>query len=60
MEYHLEKEREFIWLTQGDMCILQYETKFSKLFIFAFDFVQTEVAKCRRFQGSLQLAIKLG
>lgn len=41
------------------MNVLQYEAKFTELFRFVPNFVQIEATKCRRFQGGLQLAIKL-
>ena len=52
------KAHEFLELKQGTMTILEYVARFTKLARFADDYVDTDMAKVRRFENGLKLSIQ--
>ena len=44
------KTREFLYLKQGIMIVLEYVAKFTELARFAHDYVATDMAKVRKFK----------
>ena len=53
-----KKEEEFINLKQGNMTMVQYEARFTKLSKYALDIVKTEEKRKRRFLQGLTLEIQ--
>ena len=53
-----EKAREFLELKQGTMIVLEYVAKFTELARFANDYMATNMAKVRKFEGGLKLSIR--
>ena len=51
------KAQEFLELKQGNMIVLEYVAKFTKLARFGDDYVATDMAKVRKFEDSLKLSI---
>ena len=51
------KAREFLDLRQGNMTVLEYVAKFTKLACFRDDYVATNMAKVRKFEDGLKLSI---
>ena len=51
------KAREFLELNQGNMIVLEYVAKFTKLACFGDDYVATDMAKVRKFKDGLKLTI---
>ena len=52
------KAREFLDLRQGDMTVLEYVARFTKLACFADDYVATDLDKVRRFEDGRRLSIR--
>ena len=52
------KDREFLELKQGDMTVLEYVAKFTKLARFVDDYVATYMAKVRKFEDGMKLSIR--
>ena len=52
------KAREFLELKQGNMTVLEYVAKFTKLACFGDDYVATDMAKVRKFEDGLKLSIR--
>ena len=52
------KAREFLELKQGTMTVLKYVAKFTELAHFTDDYVATDMAKVRNFEGGLKLFIR--
>ena len=52
------KAHEFLELKQGTMTILEYVARFTKLARFADDYVDTDMAKVRRFENGIKLSIQ--
>ena len=52
------KAREFLELKQGNMIVLEYVSKFTKLARFRDDYVATDMAKVRKFKNGLKLSIR--
>ena len=52
------KAREFLELKQGNMIVLEYVSKFTKLARFRDDYVATDMAKVRKFKDGLKLSIR--
>ena len=52
------KAQEFLELKQGAMIVMDYVARFTKLARFSDDNVATDVAKVRRFENGLKLAIR--
>ena len=52
------KAREFLDLQQGDMKVLEYVARFTKLANFIDDYVATDLDKVRRFEDGLRLSIR--
>ena len=52
------KAREFLELKQGNMIVLEYVAKFTKLARFEDDYVATDMAKVRKFEDGLKLSIR--
>ena len=50
------KSWEFLELKQGNMTVLEYIAKFTKLAHFGDDYVATNMAKVRKFEDSLKLS----
>ena len=53
------KAREFLELKQGNMTVLKYVGKFTKLARFGNDYVATDMAKVRKFEDGLKLSIRV-
>ena len=53
------KAREFLNLRQGDMTVLEYVARFTKLARFADDYMATDLAKVRRFEDGLSIRGKI-
>ena len=51
------KAHEFLDLRQGNMTVLQYVAKFTKLARFGDDYVAIDMAKVRKFEDGLKLSI---
>ena len=51
------KSRDFLELKQGNMTVLKYVAKFTKLARFGDDYVATDMAKVRKFEDGLKLSI---
>ncbi|GAA0158579.1 hypothetical protein LIER_15564 [Lithospermum erythrorhizon] len=54
-----KKEQEFLTLTQDDMSVLDYETKFNELFQFAGAIVDDDVNKEKRLLKGLRIEIRI-
>ena len=52
-----EKAYEFLELRQGTMTVLEYVAKFIELAHFTDDYVATDMANVRKFEGGLKLSI---
>ena len=52
------KAQAFLELKQGTMTILEYVARFTKLARFDDDYVDTDMAKVRRFKNGLKLSIQ--
>ena len=52
------KAQEFLELKQGAMSVIEYVARFTKLALFADDYVATDLAKVRRFENGLKLSIR--
>ena len=52
------KAREFLKLKQGTMTMLEYVAKLTELAHFADDYVDTDMAKVRKFEDGLKLSIR--
>ena len=52
------KAQEFLELKQGNMTVLEYIAKLTKLTRFADDYVATDSAKVRKFEDGLKLSIQ--
>ena len=52
------KALEFLDLQQGDMTVLEYVARFTKLNHFGDDYVAINLAKVRRFEDGLRLSIR--
>ena len=52
------KAREFLELKQGTMTVMDYVARFTKLACFVDDYVDTDMAKVRRFENGLKLSIR--
>ena len=52
------KAQEFLELKQGTMNVMEYVARFAKLARFADDYVDTDMAKVRRFENGLKLSIR--
>ena len=52
------KGREFLDLRQGDMTVLEYVARLTKLAHFADDYVVMDLVKVRRFEDGLRLSIR--
>ena len=52
------KRKEFTDLVQGTRNVLEYESKFIKLSVFALDYISTEEAKTTRFVEGLNESIQ--
>ena len=52
------KAQEFLKLKQGAMTVIEYVARFTKLVLFANDYVATYLAKVRRFENGLRLSIR--
>ena len=48
------KAREFLELKQGNMTMLEYVAKVTKLACFGDDYVATDMAKVRKFEDGLK------
>ncbi|KAK5842299.1 hypothetical protein PVK06_004637 [Gossypium arboreum] len=57
--YIEDKKQEFLMLQQGDMSVIDYERKFSRLNRYASEFIPTEADSCKRFLQGLQDEIKV-
>ncbi|XP_074347439.1 uncharacterized protein LOC141686295 [Apium graveolens] len=55
---HLQKERYFIWLQQGDETVIQYEAEFAKLAKYASTLVADESSRARRLKEGLRIDIR--
>ena len=53
-----EKAREFLGLRQGTMTVIEYVAKFTELAHFVDDYVDTTMAKVRKFEDGLKLSIR--
>ena len=53
-----EKAWEFLELKQGTMTVLKYIAKFTELARFADDYVDTDMAKVRKFEDGMKLSIR--
>ena len=51
------KAQEFLELKQGAMTVMEYVARFIELARFADDYVDTDMAKVRRFENGLRLSI---
>ena len=51
------KAREFLYLKQGTMTVMEYVAKFTELARFADDYVNTDMAKVWKFEDGLKLSI---
>ena len=51
------KAREFLWLRQGSMTILEYVAKFTELARFGDDYVARDMVKVKKFEDGLKLFI---
>ena len=52
------KAQEFLELKQGMMIMMEYVARFTELAHFANDYVDTDMAKVRRFENGLNLSIR--
>ena len=52
------KAREFLELKQGNMTVLEYVAKFTKLARFEDDYVAIDMAKVKKFEDGLKLSIR--
>ena len=52
------KAREFLKLKQGAMTVIEYVTRFTKLALFADDYMATDVGKVRKFENEIKLPIR--
>ena len=52
------KAREFLELKQGNMTVLEYVAKFTKLACFEDDYVTIDMAKVKKFEDGLKLTIR--
>ena len=52
------KAREFLELKQGTMTVMEYVARFTELARFVDDYVDTDIAKVRRFENGLKLSIR--
>ena len=52
------KSREFLELKQGTMTVPKYVAKFTELAHFTNDYVDTNMAKVRKFEDGLKLSIQ--
>ena len=52
------KVREFLELKQGNMTVLEYMTKFTKLTRFGDDYVAINMAKVKKFEDGLKLSFR--
>ena len=52
------KAQDFLELKQGTMTVLEYVARFTKLARFADDYVDTDMAKVKRFENGLKLSIR--
>ena len=52
------KARVFLELKQGNMMVLEYVAKFTKLTRCGDDYVETDIAKVRKFKDGLKLSIR--
>ena len=52
------KAQELLELKQGTMTVMEYVARFTKLALFADDYVATNMAKVRRFENRLKLSIR--
>ena len=52
------KAQEFLELRQGTMTVIEYVAKFTELARFDDDYVDTDMAKVRRFENGLKLSIR--
>ena len=53
-----EKSREFLELKQGTMIVLECVAKFTELAYFNNNYMATDMAKVRKFEGDLQLSMR--
>ncbi|XP_074336919.1 uncharacterized protein LOC141674094 [Apium graveolens] len=51
---HLQKERDFIWLQQGERTVIEYKAEFIKLAKYASTLVADESSRARRLEEGLQ------
>ena len=52
------KAQEFLELKQGTMTVMDYVARFTELSCFTDDYVDTDMAKVRRFKNGLKLSIQ--
>ena len=52
------KSQEFLELKQGTMTVMEYVARFTELALYADDYVDTDLAKVRRFENGLKLSIQ--
>ena len=52
------KAREFLELKQGNMTVLEYVAKFTKLVCFGDDYMATNMFKVRKFEDDLKFFIR--
>ena len=52
------KAQEFLKLKQGNMTMLEYVAKFTELARFGDDYMAINLAKVRKFEDGLKLAIR--
>ena len=52
------KAQEFLELKQGAMTVIEYVARFTKLALFADDYVAKYLAKVMRFENGLRLSIR--
>ena len=55
---HERKRKEFLYLTQGNKSVMEYDRKFTKLSRFARSLVVTEKDKVERFVNGLRLSLQ--
>ena len=52
------KAQEFLELKQGTMAVMEYVARFTKIALFSYDNVATDMVKVRRFENGLRLSIR--
>ena len=52
------KAQEFLELKLGTMTVIKYVARFTKLALFADNYVSTDLAKVKRFENGLKLSIR--